>query len=984
MGSCGGTNSPVTIMEQRWSLLSSPDPMSISEDRWLLAEETIQEVVNCIHPTLDTEEKRKDVIDYVQRLIRCSLGCEVFPYGSVPLKTYLPDGDIDLTALSSNYGEEALARDVLAVLQEEENRENAEFDVKDAQFIDAEVKLVKCLVQNTVIDISFNQLGGLCSLCFLEQIDRFVGKNHLFKRSIILAKAWCYYESRILGAHHGLISTYALEILVLYIFHMFHSSLSGPLEVLYRFLDYYSKFDWDIYCVSLNGPVRKASLPDIVVDMPDNVRNNVLLSEEFLRNCMEMFSVPSRDVEMNTRAFQQKYLNIIDPLKENNNLGRSVHRGSFHRIRRAFKYGACKLGRILLSPSDKVANEIKKFFANTLERHGCKHFAHLQNSGPNFDDEGTFSSLFPAEFYCEDDILLKFSEGDLENDNVEMVYKYSIPRSALESNSMNGVLSCMVSGHGYFLDGQAVSGLCLSRDGNDLAACISANLNVMNGTSECSGTGNNISSPSGKQYSTTYCNFSEPSAGHGNCGPGSLCQSDLSDCIDEKLGSDFWVETRDNPLESSSIYQSGTEYSEDIWSGGSAISSPKTSILESLSLDIREKDSASLAGDMEAINPLGDLNGDYDSHIRSLLYGQCCHGFSLSAPALSNYPSSPSWFQSENFWHTVQQSMPQRHQPFSQMNMNNMLVCPTVQLSCYSLPSTAMLSSEVKESAQGTGTYSLNTNYSCPEIPKGWDRNLASGTYTQLYMYNSNHINGWVPAFSETNYSGKCIQEVSGVQSTVQSHGEFAVPGQPHHINGWVPSFSDTNSLGKCTQEVSGVQSTVQSHGEFAVSGQPHHINGWVPAFSDSNSLGKCTQEVSGVLSTVQSHGEFAVSGQPHHINGRVPTFSETNSSGKCTQEGSGVQSIVQGHGEFAISGHSHRHIDNSHANDFSRSCRLEFGSVGKLTKDVLTHSSDDVLPVPSVSRSVSCSKPALGKNDRTSGHLFRLKNEDEFPTLSL
>lgn len=77
MGSCGGTNSPVTIMEQRWSLLSSPDPMSISEDRWLLAEETIQEVVNCIHPTLDTEEKRKDVIDYVQRLIRCSLGCEV-------------------------------------------------------------------------------------------------------------------------------------------------------------------------------------------------------------------------------------------------------------------------------------------------------------------------------------------------------------------------------------------------------------------------------------------------------------------------------------------------------------------------------------------------------------------------------------------------------------------------------------------------------------------------------------------------------------------------------------------------------------------------------------------------------------------------------------------------------------------------------------------------------------------------------------------
>ena len=47
----------------------------------------------------------------------------------------------------------------------------------------------------------------------------------------MLVKAWCYHESRILGAHHGLISTYALETLVLYIFNMFHKSLHGPVEV---------------------------------------------------------------------------------------------------------------------------------------------------------------------------------------------------------------------------------------------------------------------------------------------------------------------------------------------------------------------------------------------------------------------------------------------------------------------------------------------------------------------------------------------------------------------------------------------------------------------------------------------------------------------------------------------------------------------------------------------------------------------------------
>lgn len=65
----------------------------------------------------------------------------------------------------------------------------------------------------------------------LVQIDHLINHNHLFKRSVILIKAWCYYESRILGAHHGLISTYALETLVLYIFHVFNNCFAGPLEV---------------------------------------------------------------------------------------------------------------------------------------------------------------------------------------------------------------------------------------------------------------------------------------------------------------------------------------------------------------------------------------------------------------------------------------------------------------------------------------------------------------------------------------------------------------------------------------------------------------------------------------------------------------------------------------------------------------------------------------------------------------------------------
>lgn len=70
---------------------------------------------------------------------------QVFPFGSVPLKTYLPDGDIDLTAFGGLNVEEALASDVFSVLEREVQNGAAEFVVKDVQLIRAEVSNFKFL-----------------------------------------------------------------------------------------------------------------------------------------------------------------------------------------------------------------------------------------------------------------------------------------------------------------------------------------------------------------------------------------------------------------------------------------------------------------------------------------------------------------------------------------------------------------------------------------------------------------------------------------------------------------------------------------------------------------------------------------------------------------------------------------------------------------------------------------------------------------------
>ena len=115
-------------------------------------------------------------------------------------------------------------------------------------------------------------------------------------------KAWCYYESRLLGAHHSLLSTYALETMVLYIFNMYVEELSSPLkvcwgnicnthavpvlqnlhvvptcqagklsrwrrwavrlQVLRKFLDVFSAFDWDNKALSLQGPIPLSAFDD--------------------------------------------------------------------------------------------------------------------------------------------------------------------------------------------------------------------------------------------------------------------------------------------------------------------------------------------------------------------------------------------------------------------------------------------------------------------------------------------------------------------------------------------------------------------------------------------------------------------------------------------------------------------------------------------------------------------------------------------------
>ena len=400
----------------------------------------------------------------------------VSAFGSVPFGTYLPDGDIDVCILgdhevldSQSWPERLSAfiarkereekkkrtmrmttttkkmemkkekmknatrtttkeeeEDQEEGNQEEDHEEEEEeeylLEVKDIVVIHADVRLLKCVVDGIVVDVSANQFGGLATLAFLKEVNAKIGKNDLFKRSVILVKAWAFYESRILGAPYALLSTYALKTLIICALRRFNKKesksdatktkkreIATPLDVLRIFFEYVSDFPWETHAVTIFGDVPVEKLDKVSVrefssssksEKNKNKNNDdereekddeeaeedPLLDDTFVDTILKSYgpdSRPDANVLLNIgngkkapfrrRAIGAKHLHILDPLSETNNLGRSVSLGNFARVRAAFRLGAERLKRLEMeSEPENITRGFEYFFKVALANRGGK------------------------------------------------------------------------------------------------------------------------------------------------------------------------------------------------------------------------------------------------------------------------------------------------------------------------------------------------------------------------------------------------------------------------------------------------------------------------------------------------------------------------------------------------------------------------------------------------------------------------------------
>lgn len=71
--------SPSILMEDRQKACSGSDSSELSMDPelWLIAEQSTKEILSAVQPNVASEWRRRELIDYIQRVIKGCFGTEV-------------------------------------------------------------------------------------------------------------------------------------------------------------------------------------------------------------------------------------------------------------------------------------------------------------------------------------------------------------------------------------------------------------------------------------------------------------------------------------------------------------------------------------------------------------------------------------------------------------------------------------------------------------------------------------------------------------------------------------------------------------------------------------------------------------------------------------------------------------------------------------------------------------------------------------------
>ena len=297
-----GDNLPESESKQRQQSTGSEIIPSVllasgNDEVW---ERLIDEVVTMISPQESQVQYRLSASRYVGKCTRKILGAQVYEIGLQGLRCFLPDDPIRMSTflcrgfesgwfvrlneqmcrLSGGGNSNNNSSSSTDNTDTDTNSQHQAHALSNISFVNNNENnghKLQCLVDNVLgVEVLANVRLELCLMAFFEDFDRLFGKDHLFKRSILLIRAWWVYESNV-STSCG-ISDFPFCILILSIVNRFHKQIHHPFHALSFFLAEYSTLDFEKQIITINGPVAKEKF----LQEKNNSENDNLISADFL------------------------------------------------------------------------------------------------------------------------------------------------------------------------------------------------------------------------------------------------------------------------------------------------------------------------------------------------------------------------------------------------------------------------------------------------------------------------------------------------------------------------------------------------------------------------------------------------------------------------------------------------------------------------------------------------------------------------------
>ena len=451
-------------------------------------------ILNLIGPNEEREKDRNKKYNLVKKIIEDTLQAHypnyiphIFPYGSFPIKAYLKESDIDITMIFENKTNHQilinltndLINNIIFIIKDSLENYNNQFKQNiftDINIINADIKLIKCQIQSIPLDISLNNFYGLFKMIFMNNIFKQIEKKFnnqntinklaIFKRTILLIKAWCTEEGNLMGSNIGLMASYALESLIAHMFNLYSQEINNEIEGFFYFFNLMNNIDLENNIISLFGliPVTDFhskllnsknsnnfdNLLNIIFDEKKNKDNNYLFDmNEIKELVIKINNSPinpndniKNDENLFKKIFQQKLVNIFDQINISNNLGKSINYHSFSKMKNAFKYMIKEIKNInkikQLGDPFLYINSLFSLFNNTLTMNFIGLFINYLNEPKIIVDTNSDENNYSNK---RGNSLLKINKEEIKKFN-KLFRTQNDKDNPDSSNKLNSEMKC--------------------------------------------------------------------------------------------------------------------------------------------------------------------------------------------------------------------------------------------------------------------------------------------------------------------------------------------------------------------------------------------------------------------------------------------------------------------------------------------------------------------------------------------------------------